>query len=143
MDRILSTIRSGDVILTRWDKYVTSMAVPGFWSHCGLVTSKKKVIHAALDGVRESHILDFLRVDHVMVLRPGSGMFSKKAVARARMLVGKDYDYLFDGLDDKAIYCFELIHDCYPRIEAKKRILAEDIIETDGFEMKFDSRGEV
>jgi len=143
LDHLMSLIKAGDVILTRWDRYVTSKAVPGFWSHCGIVSTKKKVIHAALEGVVEHHILDFLRVDQVMVLRLEGDETTakhKKAIKNARAMIGKDYDFIFDGKDSKAVYCFELVARSYPQIEAKKRILAKDIIETPGFEIKHDSR---
>jgi len=142
-DKVAGLLKKGDVILSRWDRYVTSRAVPGFWSHCGIASGKKKVIHAALDGVIEDHVLDFLRTDWVMILRMGGDDAEdarRKAVAVARDARGREYDYLFDGCDPKAVYCFELVRMAYPVVPEKMRILAKDIIDAPGFEPVFDSR---
>lgn len=121
MRAVMDTIKSGDIILRRYDRYVSGWFIPGFWTHVGIVSNKKEVIHASVNGVVEEDILTYLRADHVMVLRPENGM--KKAVFMAREFIGKEYDFIFETIDDERLYCTELIKRCY----AESIDLGEDI----------------
>jgi hypothetical protein len=114
--RLIELLKEGDVILRRYDRYVSAWFIPGFWTHVGLMATDKTVIHATTKGVIEEDILTFLRADHVMVLRFQDEEAAQKAASMSRSLLGRDYDFLFDASDDTRLYCSELIKHCYPGV---------------------------
>jgi len=114
---ILNKLRMGDVLLCRFDRYVSGWLIPGFWTHVALYVGKNKVIHARTKGVVEDDILTFLRTDYVAVLRfPVDKERRLKAVETARSFIGKEYDFVFDTVDDERLYCSELVRRCYPDV---------------------------
>jgi uncharacterized protein YycO len=112
------TIETGDVILRRYDRYLTSRLVPGYYSHAGIAVSKTKVIHAiGGEGVIEEDLLQFLRTDHACLLRPLANQAEiRKAAGFAISKLGTPYDLRFSSESDEAIYCTELILRAYEHV---------------------------
>ena len=142
--KIINTVAPGDIIITRVDGFVTTWLLPGWWNHAGIVTKTDElhtcVVHSTAEGVHESHIIDFLRADHVIVLhanwlwdahkgREASTLASGYAKAAA------EYDFDFDFDDPGKVTCTELVAACYPDyIKARagwfgrKILVADDIV---------------
>lgn len=147
--KILKLIRSGDILLRRFDGYLSSYTIPGFWNHAGIFYGGKKeqVIHALSEGIIKEDILNFMRTDHIIILRPPQNMV-KAALKKARSIVGLEYDFDFNFNNSLKFSCTEVIDHCYPRlIKSKKRfgkkiIVADDIFNTDEFKVVWDSRKE-
>jgi cell wall-associated NlpC family hydrolase len=113
---VLDTLRAGDVLLRRYDRYVTSRFIPGWWKHAAIYVGDGKVIHALGHGVVEEDILTFLRCDYVAILRAPAGQKRRATQVipdRARELLGKEYDFAFDTGDDERFYCTEVVRKCY------------------------------
>jgi len=148
-------MKPGDIILRRFDEYLSSYMIPGFWNHAGIYIGDdgrkpEQVIHAVSEGVIQEDILNFMRTDHMLVLRLTSkkGKAIPKAVETAKSIVGRPYDFGFDFKDTNKFSCTELVAHCYPGvIKGKKRfgketIVADDIYNCSKFTKIWDSRHE-
>ena len=109
--RILDVLQKGDILLRRWDGYLNTILTPGFWAHAGLYAGGDQAIHALGDGVIKEDILNFCRADSLAVMRVKGGD-PDAAIRRAHEVLGKPYDYEFEGNDDQ-YYCTELCDVCY------------------------------
>ncbi len=136
-------IHPGDIIIRRFDGYVDAFLLPGFWNHAGIYVGQNgntshQVIHAISDGVVACDLIDFMRTDHMIVLRPPSDMV-EEAISRAMGIVGEEYDFEFDFKGHSKFSCTEVIDFCYPHlIQLRKRfgkmtIVADDIVACDKF----------
>ena len=118
---ILSKLQRGDILLTRFDRYVSSWCIPGYYTHVILYIGNDRVVHAVTKGVLEEDVLCVLRADHICVLRPQGvdAMNIQVATNMAHTLVGRDYDFLFESNDDESLYCSELAKRVYPGLFQK------------------------
>jgi uncharacterized protein YycO len=116
MRKVIDELQEGDIIMRRYDRYVSGWFIPGFWTHVGIVASDKTIIHAMTKGVIEEDLMTYLRADHIEVLRISNKKFISNAISKAKDSLGKEYDFLFDSHDDERMYCTELIKVCYPKI---------------------------
>ena len=119
MREILDVLEPGDIILRAYDGYLNTILTPGYWGHACIYIGDDTIIHAVGVGVIEEDILDYLRTDHICVMR-----LKKLAIHNTSMVVdavekakkmaklGIKYDYEFES-DDDQLYCTELINDCY------------------------------
>lgn len=145
--KIIKKLQPGDVLLRRFEGYIDKWFLPGFWNHAGIFCGGKKeqVIHALSEGVIKEDILNFMRTDHIIILRPPQHMV-KRAIQKAKSIVGVEYDFDFDFDNEKRFSCTEVIDFCYPGlITSRKRfgkqtIVADDIFNTDEFKVVWDSR---
>lgn len=111
---LLGLLQPGDIILRRYDKYLSGWCIPGFWTHVGLMATDETIIHATINGVIEEDILTFLRTDYIRVLRyEKDDKVVKQATEMSRSLLGKGYDFLFDSSNDEYMFCSELVKYCY------------------------------
>jgi hypothetical protein len=112
---ILNELKKGDIILSRYDRYVSSWFIPGFYTHVALYIGDDRIVEAVTKGVKNRDILSLLRTDYICILRPQdiSEKEIDKAVKKARMFVGSDYDYIFDNDTDDKIYCCEVPYKAY------------------------------
>lgn len=139
--KIRNMIKPGDIILRRYEGYLSSYMIPGFWNHAGLYIgddgeNPEQVIHAISEGVIQEDILNFMRTDHMLVLRLASdekGTAAKNAVARAKSIVGKPYDFGFDFKDTNRFSCTELVAYCYPGVVKGRKKLGKEVIVADDF----------
>ncbi len=146
--------KPGDIILRRFDGYLSSYMIPGLWKHAGLFIGddgkkKEQVVHAVSEGVIQEDILNFMRTDHMLILRlteDEDGSATAKAIQTAKSIVGSPYDFGFDFTDTNRFSCTELVAYCYPEIVlgkkrfGKKTIIADDFYHSDKLTTVWDSR---
>jgi len=119
---ILKVIEPGDILLRRFEGYVDKWFVPGWWNHAAIYVGKGLVIHAISEGVQEQDILDFMRTDHMIILRPNFiPCVKKKSINKAKSVVGKPYDFGFDFKNSNRFSCTELVTYCYPSLVKPNR----------------------
>ena len=107
---VLDRLQPGDILLRRYERYVTSWIIPGYWKHVAIYVGDNKVIHAVSEGVVEEDILTFLRCDRVAIMRVKDKDLEraqKEIPVNARKYLGLEYDFEFDTGDDKRFYCSE------------------------------------
>ena len=131
----MARIKPGDIVIRRFEGYIDKWLIPGWWNHGGVYVGgdAKQVVHAVSDGVLIEDVLNFMRTDHMIVLRPPEDM-REEGIKRAMQIVGSEYDFAFDFGDNKRFSCTEVVDHCYPGIiEPRKRfwrktIVADDIV---------------
>lgn len=142
-------IQPGDIIIRRFEGYVDKVFIPGWFNHAGIYIDKfhnqnHQIIHAISDGVIVDDLIDFMRTDHMIVLRAPEGQ--EEAIGRAKAAIGSEYDFAFDFTETVRFSCTELVSYCYPRtITGKRRfgrvtVVADDIVNTPTLEVVWDSR---
>ncbi len=145
-------IQPGDIIIRRFEGYLDKFLIPGTWNHAGIYVGKvdrekHQIIHAISDGVVIEDLIDFMRTDHLIVLRAPKEL-QENAITLAKIAVGSDYDFAFDFKETLRFSCTELIDYCYPSIiNSKKRfgrttVVADDIVSSASLEVVWDSRKE-
>ena len=123
----------GDILIRRFEGYLDKFLIPGWFNHAGLYTGEYQVVHAISDGVVVEDLLDFMRTDHIVVLRPPNHL-KTQAISKAIKAVGNEYDFNFDFNNTVRFSCTELIGYCYSDlIKPIKRfgratIIADDIV---------------
>jgi len=145
--KVIKIIKPGDVLLSRSEQYLDTYLIPGFLTHAGFFYGgvKERVIHAVSEGVLIEDLINFMRTDIMVVLRPHEDHI-EKAVALAKSMVDMKYDFIFDFNDKNRVSCTELIFCCYPKlIKPKKRfgkttVIADDIYINKNFTVIWDSR---
>ena len=133
--KILNVIEPGDVLLTRYDHYLTYIVnALGFYGHAGIYVGDDKVIHMMGDGIKNEDILTFCRKDHMMILRPKYPDAAFVAIENAMKLweSNTQYDYDFSEFN-KTLYCSELVYEVYekPKEVTKsmgKYVMPDDLI---------------
>ncbi len=138
-------IKPGDILIRRFEGYVDKWFIPGYWNHAGIYIGDKKVVHAISEGVIEQDLIDFMRTDHMIILRlrnqlvelqlqHGQENPTQNAINLAKELVGREYDFSFDFADTNKFSCTEVVAYCYADlIFGKKRfgqysVVADDIV---------------
>ncbi len=117
--QIINTVLPGDILLRRYNGYLNTILTGGYYGHAGLYIGGNKVIHAVSRGVIEEDLLDFCRTDGICILSTNKN--TECAIAKAKRLIGKPYDYSFSS-KNKKYYCTELINVCYDGLFDKNRI---------------------
>ena len=154
--KIRNLIKPGDIVLRRYEGYLSSYMIPGFWNHAGLYVGddgedKEQVVHAVSEGVIQEDILNFMRTDHMLVLRLAKdkkGRGAASAIAKAKLIVGSPYDFGFDFKNTNRFSCTELVAYCYPGIVkgskkfGKQMIVADDFYNCSKLKKIWDSRYE-
>jgi len=146
--RIISKIiKPGDILLARSEEYLSTMLIPGYWTHCGFYFGgpQERVIHAVSDGVVIEDIINFMRTDELIILRPEE-KYVERAMLLAKSMINQTYDFLFDFTDENRISCSELIYCCYYQLIVpqkrfgKPTVVADDIANSRNFSIIWDSR---
>lgn len=131
---IITLVEPGDILLRKYDHYLGSILIPGFWSHAAIYAGDDVVIHMLGHGITVEDILTFTRADHMMILRHENKDMAAKAAARAIELSHRqiEYDYDFDEKDTSKLYCTEFANVCYDRIvdpfTGDKDIMPDDFL---------------
>lgn len=122
-----SSVKTGDIILQKLpcgglcDAIIaTTPCKTGLeFNHCGIVTKEKTgifVIEAIGNKVKKTSLAEFLTRDSstmVHVARPLETKLDMNAlIAKANKYIGTPYDHAFLP-GDSAIYCSELVWECY------------------------------
>lgn len=138
--KIRHLIQPGDIVIRRFEGYIDKWFIPGFWNHAGIYIGDdgdkpEQVIHAVSEGVIQEDFLNFMRTDHMLILRAPAGKKGKNidnAISLAKSVVGAPYDFGFDFTDANRFSCTELVAYCYPGIvQGKKRFGKETIVADD------------
>lgn len=148
---VSTKIQPFDVLLRRFDRYIDNGFIPGFWNHAAIYTSQEKVLHAIAEGVVEETLFDFMKTDHVCVLRP-KFQFSKSKIQEVlQKIKGMEYDFSFDFKNGDRLSCTEVIKTVYegyphgiPLSEMKfffysRQIVIPDTIYSANFDVIYDS----
>ena len=117
--RAIDLVRPGDLLCRGYDSYLDGYFIPGKFTHTGVYTGNGKITHAIAEGVSEIDIIDFLRCDRFILIRPKKGQ--KQALERIAAWIGKPYDFDFTSGND-AIYCHELAAEAYKELQIQKII---------------------
>lgn len=105
--KVRELLESGDIILRGHDNYLSKFLVPGEYSHSGIYKGNDVVIHSTVEnGVHESNLVDFMRCDRFMALRPSLGQ--NLIIENAQKYIGKKYDNELEDNDDE-YYCHEFV----------------------------------
>jgi hypothetical protein len=120
---IMEVLKPGDVLLRRYDHYLGSLLLKGYWSHAAIYVGDNQVIHMLGEGITKEDILTFCRTDDVCILRCADSDRVQKAIdeANRQFSMGTKYDYDF-SMSTKKLYCSELVHHVYGGFSYAKRI---------------------
>ena len=131
---LIETLVPGDIVLRRYDHYISGLLIPGYWTHSSIYIGDNKIIHMLGEGITKEDILTFSRCDDMCIIRKNNNEFPRPedAVAAAIRLYESNisYDFEFSDNPDK-LYCSEFTHICYgkprsSRIKKKGLILPDD-----------------
>lgn len=135
MRTILDCLQPGDVLLRRYDHYLGSVTIPGYFSHAAIYTGANSVVHMLGCGIVKEDILTFMRCDDLLILRAKNQQLISGAINKAnKYLENKiEYDYNFNTNDDSKLYCTEFVDVCYNNIlkntvNIKKQIMPDDFL---------------
>lgn len=148
---VSTKIQPYDVLLRRFDRYIDNGFIPGFWNHAAIYTPQRKILHAIAEGVVEESLFDFMKTDHVCVLRP-KFKFSRTAVQETLdKIKGAEYDFSFDFKNGDRLSCTEVIKTVYAGFEHRiplsemkfffysRQIVIPDTIYSANFDVVYDS----
>lgn len=110
-------LQPGDIILTNDSLKLTSLLIPGEWSHAALCVSKDKRFEVAEmtheDYVKATFFKLFHEADRVAILRcpciSQDKEYLKLVIEKCRSFEGATYDQAFE-LGVTALYCSELVY---------------------------------
>lgn len=147
--QVRELILPGDIVVRRFDDYLSSYMLPGWWNHMGIYIGHdgqkaEQVVHAVSEGVIQEDILNFMRSDHMIILRAHEGRES--AIHKAKSIVGRPYDFGFDFQETDRFSCTELVSYCYPGVASPKKrfgrltYVADDFVASPLLEHVWDSR---
>jgi len=135
-DRIDALLEPGDVLITRHDRALTNLFLPGFWPHAALYLGSvadrqrldvildearagrwngdRRVLEALKDGVLFRPLEQTLAVDAVAVIRPQlDPAVVAIGLARAAEHEGKLYNFDFDFFRSDRLVCTEVVYRAY------------------------------
>jgi hypothetical protein len=132
--KILTLLKPGDILLRRYNHYLGSLTIKGYWSHAALYVGDDQVIHMLAEGTVKEDILTFMRCDNIMILRLKDTDVPVKAIEKAYKFLkeGIEYDYDFDYSSPKRLYCTEMVDNCIGYV-IKKTYPEEKFILPDHF----------
>ena len=109
-----SVLKAGDILLSVDNKKLTSLLIPGVFTHASFCVSKDGIFEIAEmthENFLKSCLFDiFKEADRVVILRADwSDDYRESSIARCRTLERCNYDVQFDlGVD--SLYCSELVY---------------------------------
>jgi hypothetical protein len=130
---ILNELEPGDILLRRYDNYLGSVVIPGYWSHVALYVGENLVIHMLGKGIVQEDILTFLRCDNLAVMRceDENRIYNAIEEAKIQLLKGVDYDFDFNTKCEEKFYCTELVEYVFKGFSYKKHIMKNIIVPDD------------
>lgn len=129
MREIINIIQPGDLILRRFNHYLGSLAIPGYWSHSAIyVGDEHDIIHMLGTGITREDILTFMRCDDIVVLRcPDAALVSGAIRESERLMVNMvEYDYNFNTSCSEKFYCTEFCNYVYGNPILKSGVIVPD-----------------
>ncbi len=115
-ERIVETVRKGDIILLGNLRYLSKLLIHNILTHSAVYTGEGGIIHATVHGVKNHTLSETLRqYDTCVILRvPGKNIQREKLIRNfLRQVKNKmdiPYNFLFDNRSD-AVFCTKLIND--------------------------------
>ena len=132
-DRLDALLQPGDVLITRHDRALTNLFLPGFWPHAALYigsevdrrkmevpldedratrwSGDRRVLEALKDGVLFRPLEETLQVDAVAVIRPQLDQQDlARGLARVAKHEGKLYNFDFDFFSSDRLVCTEVVY---------------------------------
>jgi Permuted papain-like amidase enzyme, YaeF/YiiX, C92 family len=132
-NRIDALLQPGDVLISRHERALTNLFLPGFWPHAALYigseddrrrmsitidedraarwSGERRVIEALKDGVLFRPLEETLAVDAVAVIRPQLDQDDlARGIARVTAHEGKLYNFDFDFFRSDRLVCTEVIY---------------------------------
>jgi hypothetical protein len=145
---IKPVLKPGDILLQRFEGWIDKWFIPGFWNHGAIYIGnpEEQVVHATSDGVLIEDIINFMRTDHLIILRPQNNLFVEAGINRALSIVGAEYDFDFDFSNNTEFSCTEVIDYCYPGLFKKSKhfglimLTPDDIATSSSVETIWNSR---
>ena len=137
MRKVLDQIQPGDVFLRKYDHYLGSVLIKGFWSHAAIYIGNDQVIHMLGKGINKEDILTFMRADHIAILRCKEESLIPIAIEKAEEQFGKNlsagnkniaYDYDFNTNRPDKFYCTEFTNFIFGNPIKKDMILPDDFL---------------
>ncbi len=115
--KLYEAMEPGDIILTIDRRKLTTVLIPGEFSHAGMCVSKdgewetSEMTHNHYD---KTCLFDMAKSsDRIVIMRPQlSQDIIDEAIDKCKSLEGTDYDTSF-SLGVEALYCSELIYESY------------------------------
>ena len=128
--KVINTLQPGDILLRRYNHYISGLMIPGYFTHAAIYIGDNKVIHMLGKGIDKQDILTFCRCDDLAIIHCDEEQISKAAIKKAVSLYKEDikYDYDFDFSDDVNMSCTEIINYIYknPKMDRKKKYIIPD-----------------
>ena len=132
-NRIEALLQPGDVLISRHDRALTNLFLPGFWPHASLYlgsehdrqqmgisidedrakrwSGDRRVLEALKDGVLFRSLEETLAVDAVAVIRPQLDQADlARGIARVIEHEGKLYNFDFDFFRSDRLVCTEVVY---------------------------------
>ena len=141
--KIIDIIQPGDILLRRYDSYISGLMIPGYFTHAALYTNKNKITHMVGTGIGQEDILTFTRCDNLCLIRCNNQERVKKALEYAELKLKENvaYDYDFDFSDATNMSCTEFVCNAYSVLQSENIIEPDELlalpnIDTD-FEIKY------
>lgn len=130
--KLIEILRPGDIVLRRYNHYISGLLIPGFWTHSSLYVGNDNIIHILGEGIIKEDILTFTRCDAICVLRKKDnavGTTPIEAIQCAENLFENkiQYDFEFSENPDK-LYCSEFTHVCYGKPALSKKLKKKGFI---------------
>lgn len=134
---VLNVIQPGDIILRRYDSYISGLMIPGYYTHAAIYVGGDHIVHMLGDGIQKEDILTFCRCDSVAIIHCKQEHISKGAIDKTNDMLGKgikrgiEYDFNFNFSDDTRFSCTELIDFVYDHPKCDR--IKEDYLMPDDF----------
>jgi len=113
--RMYDVLQPGDIVLSKDAKKLTTILIPGIWSHAAVCVSKDKdfeIAEMVASGYKKTTFVDFCaEATRVVILRGKNfdSYYTKKFIANTLSYVGTPYDQKFK-LGVGALSCSELVY---------------------------------
>lgn len=144
---ILDVLKPGDVLLRRYNNYLSGLMIPGYFTHAALYVGDNQVIHLLGDGICKEDILTFMRCDNIAVLRFKDQSIIEEVIKKAYEQLEKEIEYDFDFNTDSPdkFYCTEFVDFCFdypvkPTID-HDHILPDDFFAHEKFDIIWSKGG--
>jgi len=125
---ILNTLKPGDILIRRYNHYISGLLIPGYFTHAAIYIGDNKIIHAVGEGVISEDIITFCRCDDVAIIRCLNKDMIDYAINFAKHELGKGYDFNFNTDNPDEYYCTEFVYDAFqkPMMERSGAIILPD-----------------
>lgn len=114
-------MKPGDILITSTRGELTTILIPGFWSHNAIVVDENSCVEAIGLGVVKTDLIDFILTrDYAVLMRPKnmSDEQLQKVADFTISKIGAMYDYEFES-DNEQFYCSELAYRGLKEVDPK------------------------